>query len=335
MQALAEATADREAASSGALLEVEGLTKDFSVRGSGLLSRKGRLRAVGGVSFAIAPGETLGVVGESGCGKSTLGRLVLRLLAPTAGTIRFAGRDISALSEPDMRPLRRDLQVVFQDPFSSLNPRLKVRDIIAEPLENIGVGRRAIIDRVAEVLDLVGLGAEVMDRYPHAFSGGQRQRIGIARALALRPRLLVCDEAVSALDVSVQAQILNLLLDLQRELGLALLFISHNLAVVRYVSARIAVMYLGKFVEVADQEDLFERPQHPYTQALIAAVPEPDPAQRTRRTVPRGDIPSPIDPPAGCAFHPRCPRAGERCRQEPPQLTRSAIGGLVRCHFPG
>jgi oligopeptide/dipeptide ABC transporter ATP-binding protein len=335
MQALAQAAEDREAASGGALLEVADLIKDFSIRGSGLLGRRARLRAVGGVSFAIAPGETLGIVGESGCGKSTLGRLVLRLLEPTSGTIRFDGRDISALSEPAMRPLRRDLQVVFQDPFSSLNPRLKVRDIIAEPLENVGVGRRQTTQRVGEVLDLVGLGAEVMDRYPHAFSGGQRQRIGIARALALRPRLLICDEAVSALDVSVQAQILNLLLDLQRELGLALLFISHNLAVVRYVSARIAVMYLGKFVEVADQEDLFERPQHPYTQALIAAVPEPDPALRMRRTVPRGDIPSPIDPPAGCAFHPRCPRARERCRQEPPELARSAIGGLVRCYFPG
>jgi oligopeptide/dipeptide ABC transporter ATP-binding protein len=260
---------------------------------------------------------------------------VLRLLAPTSGTISFDGRDISTLAEPEMRPLRRDLQVVFQDPFSSLNPRLKVRDIIAEPLENVGVGRRAITERVGEILELVGLGAEVMGRYPHAFSGGQRQRIGIARALALRPRLLVCDEAVSALDVSVQAQILNLLLDLQRDLGLALLFISHNLAVVRYVSQRIAVMYLGKFVEVAHQEELYERPQHPYTQALIAAVPEPDPAQRTRRSVPRGDIPSPIDPPQGCAFHPRCPKVAQRCRSEPPQLAPSAIGGLVRCHYPG
>jgi oligopeptide/dipeptide ABC transporter ATP-binding protein len=317
------------------LLEVADLTKDFSVGGSGLLGRKASLRAVGGVSFEIAPGETLGIVGESGCGKSTLGRLVLRLLTPTSGTIRFDGRDISALSEPEMRPLRRDLQVVFQDPFSSLNPRLKVRDIVAEPLENVGMARREITVRVAEMLELVGLGVEVGDRYPHAFSGGQRQRIGIARALALRPRLLICDEAVSALDVSVQAQILNLLLDLQRDLGLALLFISHNLAVVRYVSRRIAVMYLGQFVEVADQEDLFERPQHPYTRALIAAVPEPDPKLRVRRKAPRGDIPSPIDPPAGCAFHPRCPKAAERCRQVPPALTPSAISGLVRCHFPG
>jgi peptide/nickel transport system ATP-binding protein len=317
------------------LLEVTELIRDFPVRASGLLGGQQVLRAVAGVSFAIGPGETLGIVGESGCGKSTLGRLVLRLLAPTSGTIRFDGRDISALSEPEMRPLRRDLQVVFQDPFSSLNPRLKVRDIIAEPLENAGIGRRKTTARVGEMLELVGLGADVMGRYPHAFSGGQRQRIGIARALALRPRLLVCDEAVSALDVSVQAQILNLLLDLQRDLGLALLFISHNLAVVRYVSQRIAVMYLGRFVEVADQEDLYERPQHPYTQALIAAVPEPDPALRTRRSVPRGDIPSPIDPPPGCAFHPRCPKVAERCRNEPPQLARSAIGGLVRCHFPG
>ena len=318
-----------------ALLEVIDLTKDFQIRGSGLLGRKASLRAVGDVSFAIAPGESLGIVGESGCGKSTLGRLVLRLLEPTRGAIRFDGRDISTLPEAAMRPLRRDLQVVFQDPFSSLNPRLKVRDIVAEPLENAGVARREISRRVAEALELVGLRADVMDRYPHAFSGGQRQRIGIARALALRPRLLVCDEAVSALDVSVQAQILNLLLDLQRELGLALLFISHNLAVVRYVSHRIAVMYLGQFVEVADQADLFERSQHPYTQALIAAVPEPDPKRRMQRNVPRGDIPSPIDPPSGCAFHPRCPRASERCRQEPPVLAPSVIGGLVRCHFPG
>ena len=335
MQALAETTAVDAAAAREPLLDVVDLTKDFPVRARGLLGGKAWLRAVAGVSFTLAPGETLGIVGESGCGKSTLGRLVLRLLAPTSGKIHFDGRDISALSEPEMRPLRRDLQVVFQDPFSSLNPRLKVRDIVAEPLENAYIGRREIARRVAEVLELVGLRADAMDRYPHAFSGGQRQRIGIARALALRPRLLVCDEAVSALDVSIQAQILNLLLDLQRELGLALLFISHNLAVVRYVSQRIAVMYLGRFVEVADQEDLFERPQHPYTQALIAAVPEPDPSRRLQRTVPRGDIPSPIDPPSGCAFHPRCPRAAERCRREPPDLGPSAIGGLVRCHFPG
>jgi oligopeptide/dipeptide ABC transporter ATP-binding protein len=319
----------------GALLEVAELTKDFAVRGDGLLGRKGRLRAVDAVSFTLDAGETLGIVGESGCGKSTLGRLVLRLLAPTAGTIRFDGRDISALSEPEMRPLRRDLQVVFQDPYSSLNPRIKVRDIVAEPLENFGVGRREITHRVGEVLELVGLAADAMDRYPHAFSGGQRQRIGIARALALRPRLLVCDEAVSALDVSIQAQILNLLLDLQRELGLALLFISHNLAVIRYVSHRIAVMYLGRFVEAADQAALFERPQHPYTRALIAAVPEPDPTWRGQSAVLAGDIPSPIDPPAGCAFHPRCPKVAARCRQEPPQLATSAIDGLVRCHYPG
>jgi len=319
----------------GALLEVEELTKDFAVRGDGLFGRRLGLRAVDAVSFALGAGETLGVVGESGCGKSTLGRLILRLLAPSAGTIRFDGRDISTLAEPAMRPLRRHLQVVFQDPYSSLNPRLKVRDIVAEPLENFGVGRRAIRARVGEALELVGLPPDAADRYPHAFSGGQRQRIGMARALALRPRLLVCDEAVSALDVSIQAQILNLLLDVQRELGLALLFISHNLAVVRYVSHRIAVMYLGRFVEVADQADLFERPQHPYTQALIAAVPEPDPRERKGRASLQGDIPSPIEPPAGCAFHPRCPKVQARCRDVPPALAAASHGGSVRCYYPG
>jgi len=315
------------------LLEIDGLSKTFAVRDAA--GQPASLRAVDGVSLALEPGETLGIVGESGCGKSTLGRLVLRLLRPSAGRIRFDGIDISTLDQRALRPLRRHMQVVFQDPYSSLDPRMTVADIVAEPLVNIGVARVPRRERVAEVLALVGLPPDAASRYPHAFSGGQRQRIGIARALAASPRLVVCDEAVSALDVSVQAQILNLLKDLQRDLGLALLFISHNLAVVRFISRRIAVMYLGRLVEVATEQALFETPQHPYTQALIAAVPEPDPAARGRRIVLKGDIPDPASPPPGCAFHPRCPRAAGRCRSEPPELRPAPSGGLVRCHFPG
>ena len=311
-----------------AILELEGLTRDFKV------GRNKRLRAVDDVSLAIMPGEALGIVGESGCGKTTLGRLAVRLTAPTAGTIRFEGRDISALDEKAMRPLRSAMQIVFQDPYSSLNPRLTVREIIAEPLENFGVPRREIGGRVAELLATVGLPADAATRYPHAFSGGQRQRISIARALALRPKLIVCDEAVSALDVSVQAQILNLLADLRAELGLSLLFISHNLAVVRYLCHRIAVMYLGRIVELADTTALFETPQHPYTAALLRAVPEPDPRDRADNPPVEGDLPSPIDPPPGCVFHTRCPRSEARCRVEPPTLAPSRHGGLVRCHYP-
>jgi oligopeptide/dipeptide ABC transporter ATP-binding protein len=319
---------------SGPLLELRGLTKDFSIGRS--RGGAGVLRAVDNVSLSVEPGETVGIVGESGCGKSTLARLALRLLAPDAGRVLFDGRDITGLGERALRPLRRQFQVVFQDPYSSLNPRLKVRDIVAEPIENAGgMSRSAVIGRVTEVLAIVGLPASAMDRYPHAFSGGQRQRIGIARALAGGPRLVVCDEAVSALDVSVQAQVLNLLLDLQRDLGLALLFISHNLAVVRYVARRIAVMYLGRIVELADEAALFARPQHPYTQALLAAVPEPDPELRGRRQMVAGDVPAATGTPGGCCFHPRCPRAGAVCRVEAPPLRASATGGAVRCHFAG
>ncbi|MEO1103287.1 MAG: ABC transporter ATP-binding protein [Pseudomonadota bacterium] len=310
------------------ILEVEGLTKDFSV------GRGRRLRAVHDVTLAIGTGETLGVVGESGCGKTTLGRLAVRLLAPTSGAIRFKGEGIAGLDERAMRPLRKDIQIIFQDPYSSLNPRLTAEGIIAEPLENFGYSKREIAARVDEVLDLVGLPSDAAGRYPHAFSGGQRQRISIARALALSPNLIVCDEAVSALDVSVQAQILNLLAELREELGLSLLFISHNLAVVRYLCHRIAVMYLGRIVELADTASLFERPQHPYTSALLKSVPEPDPTDRAEAPPLEGDLPSPIDPPPGCVFHTRCPRAQDLCRREAPPLARAAHGGEVSCHFP-
>jgi peptide/nickel transport system ATP-binding protein len=301
---------------------VEELRRDFTV-GAGVL------RAVDDVTLHVDPGETLGLVGESGCGKTTVGRLILRLLPATAGRIVFEGQDITHLPERRLRAV----QVVFQDPYSSLNPRLTVRDIVGEPLRNFGASRRAAAARVGELLDTVGLPPDYMTRYPHAFSGGQRQRIGIARALALGPRLLVCDEAVSSLDVSVQAQILNLLADLQRQLGLALLFISHNLAVVRHVSQRVAVMYLGRLVEVAPEADLFDHPRHPYTRALLAAVPEAGPDAAPPSVLP-GEIPSPLDPPAGCRFQTRCPRAEARCRAAEPPLVEERSGRWVRCYFP-
>jgi oligopeptide/dipeptide ABC transporter ATP-binding protein len=291
------------------------------------------LRAVDDVTLHVAAGETLGLVGESGCGKTTVGRLILRLLPATGGRIVFEGQDITRLPESRLREFRRAVQVVFQDPYSSLNPRMTVRDIVGEPLRNFGATRRAAAARVADLLATVGLSPEYMTRYPHAFSGGQRQRIGIARALALSPRLLVCDEAVSSLDVSVQAQILNLLADLQRQLGLALLFISHNLAVVRHVSQRVAVMYLGRLVEVAPEADLFEHPRHPYTRALLAAVPEAGPDAVPPAVLP-GEIPSPLDPPAGCRFQTRCPRAEARCRAAEPPLVEERPGSWVRCYFP-
>ncbi len=308
------------------LLAFEGVVREFAVGAR-------TFRAVDGVSFHVGAGETLGLVGESGCGKTTVGRLILRLLPPTAGRIVFDGQDVTHLPERRLRAFRRQVQVVFQDPYSSLNPRLTVRDIVGEPLRNFGASRREAATRVAELLDRVGLPPAYMSRYPHAFSGGQRQRIGIARALALSPRLLVCDEAVSSLDVSVQAQILNLLGDLQRELGLALLFISHNLAVVRHVSHRVAVMYLGRLVELAPEPALFRHPRHPYTRALLAAVPEPDPAVPAPAVLP-GELPSPLDPPAGCRFQTRCPRAEARCRTAEPPLTEEPPGHWVRCYFP-
>ena len=316
------------------VLEVEDLKTYFPVR-KGLLRRTvGQVHAVDGVSFAIGAGETLGLVGESGCGKTTVGRTVLRLIEPTAGTIRLGGRDITRLSRAELRPLRREMQIIFQDPFSSLNPRMRAGDIVGEPLKVHGtVPARERRGRIAALFARVGLSAAQMDNYPHQFSGGQRQRIGVARALALNPKLIVGDEPVSALDVSIQAQVINLLTDLQRELGLSYLFISHNLAVVEHISHRIAVMYLGRIVEHTDKATLFRKPLHPYTEALLAAVPVPDPAARRAKRVLQGDVPSPLHPPAGCHFHTRCPYAEARCRAETPRLREVEPGHHVACHL--
>ncbi|MCS6854759.1 MAG: ABC transporter ATP-binding protein [Elioraea sp.] len=323
------------AASSRPLLEVYNLKKHFPIRAGFFSGVTGYVYAVDGVSFTIARGETLALVGESGCGKSTVGRTVLRLLEPTAGQVLLDGVRIDNLSSRRLRPLRRRMQVVFQDPFSSLNPRLKVRDILAEPITNFGLAtsRADLDDRIADLLDKVRLPRDAMNRFPHEFSGGQRQRIGIARALAPGADLIICDEAVSALDVSVKAQIVNLLADLQRGLGLSLLFISHDLAIVEHLTHRVAVMYLGKIVEIADKRPLFSAPKHPYTEALLSAVPVPDPTVKRNRIILSGDVPSPIRPPPGCRFHTRCPRAFDRCRVEEPVLRVVGPGHATACHL--
>ena len=318
--------------SSAPVIEVTDLKKHYPVR-KGLLRRTiGQVYAVDGVSFAVGEGETLGLVGESGCGKSTVARTVLRLIEPTGGRIALGGRDITHLGKAELRPFRREMQIIFQDPFSSLNPRMSAGDIVAEPLRVHGVPRAGRAERVAALFAQVGLRPAQMRSFPHEFSGGQRQRICIARALALSPKLIVADEPVSALDVSIQAQVINLMMDLQREKRLSYLFIAHDLAVVEHISRRIAVMYLGKIVEYADKRDLFLRPLHPYTEALLSAVPVPNPRlKRSKRLLP-GDVPSPMNPPPGCAFHTRCPYAEARCRTEAPQLREVASGQWVSCH---
>jgi len=318
------------------IVRAESLRKSFRGPPRGLGKGRAELRAVDGVSLGIIQGETLGLVGESGCGKSTLGRLLLRLYKPTSGNVYFEGQDITELSQTALRPIRRDMQIIFQDPYSSLNPRMTVEAAIAEPLRvhRLVSSKTETQQRVASLLERVGLRPEHMRRYPHEFSGGQRQRIGIARALAVSPSFIVADEPVSALDVSIQAQIVNLLRDLQEELGLSYLFIAHNLQIVEYVSHRVAVMYLGRVVELATSEQIYESPRHPYTQALLSAVPEPDPSDRKKRILLTGDVPSPLDPPAGCAFHPRCPIAQKGlCDREIPELRPLAQGHHAACHL--
>lgn len=314
------------------LVRVRGLVKHFPVEGSDDV-----VRAVDGVTFEIFGGETLGLVGESGCGKSTVGRCILRLIEPTAGEIEFEGRDVRALEKSELRTLRREMQIIFQDPYASLNPRMKVRDIVGEPLVIHGLkNKEEKRSRVAELLKRVGLDPDYMNRYPHEFSGGQRQRIGIARALALNPKLIVADEPVSALDVSVQAQVVNLLQDLQAEFGLTYLFISHGLAVVEHISTRVAVMYLGRIVEVASAEELYARPLHPYTQALLSAIPIPDPKRKRDRIILTGDVPTPINPPSGCRFRTRCPMAIKECAQLDPDLREVSPNHTVACiRVPG
>jgi oligopeptide transport system ATP-binding protein len=322
------------------ILRVDNLAVHFPLtKGIVIQRRIGNIKAVDGISFALQRGGTLGLVGESGCGKSTTGLAILRMLEPTAGRIVFEGEDITRHGKERMRPIRRRMQMVYQDPYGSLNPRMKVRDIIGEPLEVHGQAedRAAYRDRVDELIRLVGLLPDMAERYPHEFSGGQRQRIGIARALALNPSLVICDEPVSALDVSIQAQVVNLFMELQERLQLAYIFIAHNLAVVRHISDRIAVMYLGRIVEIARREELYKRPLHPYTEALLAAIPVADPEVEARRprAIVKGEVPSVLKPPSGCRFHPRCPKAMDKCRTVDPPLVDLGAGRAVACHLQG
>ena len=320
------------------LLQVSNLVKHFPIRG-GLLQRVvDQVHAVDGVSFDLMPGETLGLVGESGCGKSTTGRCILRLIEPTAGEVIFNGQNVTQAGKTELRALARDMQIIFQDPYASLNPRMTVGAIIGEALtiHKLAPNAKAYHDRIVELLETVGLAADHMRRYPHEFSGGQRQRIGIARALAVSPKLVICDEAVSALDVSIQAQVINLLEDLQQQFGLTYVFIAHDLSVVEHTSDRVAVMYLGRIVEIASSRDLYTRPQHPYTEALLSAVPIPDPTVKRRRIPLQGDVPSPIHPPPGCHFHTRCPMAQKGlCDAAKPELKSAGEGHWVACHLRG
>jgi oligopeptide transport system ATP-binding protein len=319
------------------LLKVRDLRKRFAVKG-GIFSRTvDQVHAVDGVSFEIGKGETLGLVGESGCGKSTTGRCILRLIEPSSGEVWFQGNDVTRMDSDALRSLRRDMQIIFQDPYASLNPRLKVGAIIGEALtiHKLAPTQKAMEDRVVQLLETVGLQPDHMHRFPHEFSGGQRQRIGIARALAVEPKLIVCDEPVSALDVSIQAQVINLLEDLQEEFGLTYLFIAHDLSVVEHISTRVAVMYLGRVVEIAPSRELYDNPLHPYTEALLSAVPIPDPTVKRKRIMLQGDVPNPIRPPSGCHFHTRCPIAKPDCAQRTPELRESKLGHWVSCHYRG
>ena len=325
-------------ATSSPLLRVDRLVKHFPIKG-GIFGRSTeRVHAVDGVSFELNAGETLGVVGESGCGKSTTGRCILRLIEPTSGEVWFDGKNVTALGTTELRAMARDMQIIFQDPYASLNPRMTVGAIIGEALtiHKLTNSAREYEDRIVELLETVGLNADHMRRYPHEFSGGQRQRIGIARALAVTPKLIVCDEAVSALDVSIQAQVINLLEDLQEKFNLTYLFIAHDLSVVEHISKRVAVMYLGRIVEIASSHDLYTNPLHPYTEALLSAVPIPDPTVKRKRIMLQGDVPSPINPPSGCHFHTRCPIAKKPlCNTESPSLKQSSDGHWVACHLRG